>query len=129
MDVKKIFAAALTVLLMIAVPFAGAADANQKLKPDPKYGTDLPLPKGAVIEIISYDEKTDSYEVGSVNFPGEGSTFVTPEGLARAIPALDLTRLKNSPQKILSTQYKLDGVLSGLTDEELKMRSRVKKKR
>lgn len=118
----------LFVLLTISLGFSwtvfSAEPAKVKQKVDKVYGTDLPISAEHLIEIKSYDPKTQSYEVFAVQFPGEDATFVTPEGLAKAIKTIDLNRIKKLPKSIIGQQFKTDQALPGLTDEELKLRSK-----
>jgi hypothetical protein len=105
---------------------AATASAPTKKVYDFVYGTDLPIFKGALIEIKSYDEASKTYTIASVTFPGEGDSQVTPEGLKKAISGLNIKSILKNPSRIVGSQFKLDQALSTLFDEEVAGRTRRK---
>lgn len=107
---------------MFAAEPAGKVKAKEKL--DTVLGTDLPVMADNVIEIKKYDDKSRTYEVFAVQFPGEGSTMVTPEGLAKSIKTIDLDRIKKLPKSIVGQQFKTDQDLPGLKPEEIQLRAK-----
>lgn len=88
------------------------------------YGTDLPLKSGSMITIKSYDDKTRTFQIEATNFPGEGPSDITPEGLAKAVKATKLDRLKSNPNSIVGNEFKLDAELPTLFDEEKAARAK-----
>lgn len=113
-----IFAVSLTISILIgASAFAGTT-----AKPDAQFGTELPFKKGTVIEIESYDPATRTYTVNSTNFPGEDSSYVSAESMARSVDAVDLKRIQKSPTSIVGNQYEIRSPLAGFTQQELQMR-------
>lgn len=86
-------------------------------------GTDLPLKKGSLIRVISYDPRTKTYEVESANFPGEGESNVTPEALATAAPsAANLQKILRNPESIVDQEFQINGDLPTLFDKEREAR-------
>jgi hypothetical protein len=89
---------------------------------DTVYGTELPMLEGALVEIKSYDAATETYTVQSVTFPGEGEIDVTPEGLQKGVPVIDLKRLSKNPAGIVGQIMKLDADMPSLFKEEKEKR-------
>jgi hypothetical protein len=112
----------ISLILLIAV----AAHAAEKRKFDSKFGSDLPFLKGAMIEIKSWDEKTHTYLAASPAFPGEGDSYITPEGLKKGVDAINLERILQSPKSIIGNQYKTDHELPTLNDDERVAREKRK---
>ena len=109
-------------MILVAFIVLSSFSAETSAIGTPSIGTDLPLAKGHLISIEEYVVASASYRVTSVQFPGEGDSFVTPEALAQAVTTLKITRLKRSPREIVGNQYKLDKALPTLTPSEKKKR-------
>lgn len=109
---------------MPSVGFAKQGPSGKEF--DSVYGSDLALAAGHVIEIKSYDSKSKTYQIASVEFPGEGDSTITLEGLKRAVESFNLAKIQKAPASIVGNQYKLDRELSTLFDEEIKMRGSSK---
>lgn len=109
----------ITVLLSFA-PVIGLADT--------KYGSDLPIQPNNMIEIKSYDVDSRAYEILAVDFPGEGESYVTPEGLKKGVRSIDLKTILKKPQSIVGNQYKTDRNLPTLFDSEREARRHKFKK-
>lgn len=110
----------LIVLLMSSSPsFAGAA----KACPDVR-GTDLVFPKGRELRVLRYDEESDTYEIGSQNFPGEDPSTVTPDALAQTVPKVrEIKReLREHPEEIIDAVYKPEADVPTLTTKQLAQR-------
>ncbi len=109
------------VLLSIAALMTSIAVQAAEPK-DTKYGSDLPFLEGVLIEIQSYDPETQTYQVSSPEFTGEGEAYVTPEGLARGVKAINLDLIKRKPTSIVGQQFKTDQKVPTLFDEEREAR-------
>lgn len=107
---------------MLSISVGLPAFAGTAAKPDTRFGTELPFKKGTVIEIESYDPATRTYTVNSTNFPGEDSSYVSAESMARSVEAVDLKRILKSPTSIVGNQYEIRSPLAGFTQQELQMR-------
>jgi|GEM_PF-5032776 len=90
------------------------------VKFDLKFGSDLPIKKGHLIEIHSYSKKTGTYVVSAVEFPGEGRSNVTKAALARAVGSIRSKGFESDVLGYVGNQYKLDRDLSTLFPAELK---------
>lgn len=114
----------IVVLISLCSLFAAQAgdSATKKAKTDTVYGSDLPFLKGSMIAIKSYDPETQTYETYSPPFPGEGYSYVTPEGLDRGLEALDLQTIRNNPRNIVGNVYKVDNDLPTLFEHEKEAR-------
>lgn len=119
----------LLVGFLVVSGLAHATEAEESAKFDPVFGTDLSIRKGALIEFRKYDEATRAYIVTSVNLPGEGDSWVTPESAARSIETIDLEQILKKPSLLVGNQYTIDKPLSTLFDEERDARKKPKKKR
>lgn len=112
----------LVVLFLVAFQIS-VVTAKEKQKLDTVYGSELPFMKGVMVEIKSYDADTQTFEVASPEFTGEGESYVTPEGLKKGLHSLDLSRIKSDPQSIVGNQYKTDAEIPTLFPEEKAARS------
>lgn len=88
-----------------------------------KNGSDLPISSGTLIEILSYDSKTKTFEIQAAALPGEGESWVTPEALAEAAEAASLDRLLKDPKSFVGQQFQIKKDLPTLFDEERDSRS------
>lgn len=88
-----------------------------------KNGSDLPISSGTLIEILSYDPKTKTFEIQAAALPGEGESWVTPEALAEASEAASLDRLLKDPKSFVGQQFQIKRELPTLFDEERDSRS------
>lgn len=131
---KKVWLALAPILL--SSPTLNAVDVQRKLKPlqasvsaqkkvDTRLGTDLPITRDNLIQIESYDPDSKVYEIDAPSFPGEGESYVTPQGLAKGIKTIDLKRILKDPESIVGQQFKTDFDLPTLTDAELESRKPV----
>ena len=73
-----------------------------------KSENEIPMYAGEVIEIDSYDTVSQTYEVNSIKYPGQGPLIVTPQNLAKSVTAVDLKKILKDPKSIVQNQYKTD---------------------
>lgn len=87
-------------------------------------GTDLVFPKARPFQILSYDAKTDTYEINSPELPGEGESYITLDGLIRAVPKLKRRRLelRKNPEDIIDSVFSGEKDLPTLLDTEREAR-------
>lgn len=87
-------------------------------------GTDLVFPKKSEFKIVSYDKKTKTYAIESVQLPGEGESHITPEALVEGVSKLKnrLFYLREHPEEILEEVYVSASDIPTLFDRELKAR-------
>lgn len=105
---------------------ASAEKVSAEKKPitDIEHGSELPLAKGSMVAIKSYDSSSNTYEIYAVNFPGEGESKVTVLSLTESITSLDLELLKVNPKTIVGNQYMLDNNLPTLFVHEVEARKK-----
>ncbi len=117
---KNFKAMLLGLVIGVSLSAVSVAKTSRKLPmTNSSRGTDLPILQGTLLEIISYDSKTKTYEVRAAALPGEGESFVTPEALAEAAPnTVSLDRLLKNPNSIVGQQFQLTKALATLFDEE-----------
>lgn len=126
MQMKGLIFGILLFLGSLAVISTALADPNKgAIRFSSKFGNGGLLEKGHLIAVKRYIALTRTYEVYSVEFYGEGFSYVTPEGLAWAIQTLDIDRLKKKPNSIVGSQYLLDKVLPSLNDGEIAQRKKA----
>ena len=100
----------------------GKADAKAAAKKvcSKTNGTDLPFLKGHNFLVQDYNRDTATYQIISPDFPGEGSSDVTLDGLAISSSKIkkDLDTLRKHPEDIIDQTYMAEEDLPTLFDEE-----------
>lgn len=91
---------------------------------DPVKGTDLTLPKDTLVAIDSYNKDSKTYQIYSVELPGEGYSIVAPKELARTISSLDYKEIKKDPEKIVGMEYTLSSKIPTFFAEEIALRKK-----
>lgn len=75
-----------------------------------------------LIEVQSYDAKSDTYEIVVPGYQGQGPIITTPEDLVKAIPTLSLKRVEADPSSVVKNQYTIDKKLVYLMPEAVAKR-------
>lgn len=112
-------------LILLTLPAAGKSKdvcANK--------GTDLVFPKGHKFIILQYHGGTDTFEIQSQQFPGEGNSTVTLEGLADAVPEIKTRRFEiaKNPDDLIDSTFETKKDLPTLFPREKAARSVCGKK-
>lgn len=98
-----------------------------QLPPEPGK---VPMHKSQVlIEVGSYQESSNTYEIIDVKLRGQGPFYATMDDLVKSVPSLKMDRLKKNPQSIVSNQYQIDVPLRLLAPMEIEQLSKKKQKK
>lgn len=121
---KITFTTALVLLTSVFIGASVQAESKHKKACPPSRGTDIVFPKKTKFQILQYDFSTDTYQVGSPDFPGEEATDVIFDELIERTPELrkDAKKLRQNPRRVLDETYMAEKDLPGLTIEELAAR-------
>lgn len=110
------------VLLLCALP---ALAADRKADPCATKGTNLAYPKGKKIEIVAYHASSATFEIQSPDFPGEGTSFVTFDGLADGVKAVRTKRgaIAADPASLKGAIFTTDKPIPTLFERETEARA------
>lgn len=97
-----------------------ATFAKTKVPPE----LDPPIPKGAMIEVNSYDPVSETYSLILVNERAVGPNVATIQDLAKAVSTLNAKTLQEKPNAILTNQYLLDNELRLLSERGVALRKK-----
>lgn len=79
---------------------------------------------GAMFNIDSYDPVSQTYSLTYLKYPAQGPLVTTPEFLAKAIPSINLDRIKRSPGSVVDQQFQTDQTLYLLMPEAIEARKK-----
>lgn len=117
-------------VFLLAVTTANANDVTAVKNPCPATkGTDLVYPKGQVFEVLRYNPLTDTYEIFSPAFPGEGNSFVTLQGLVGSVTKIQkqISILKKNRENIVGGEFKAEKDIPTLLLSEVSARKTCSK--
>lgn len=119
----------LSILLFAPGVFAQTASPT-RMDVCQQVGTDLPFHKGIKIEILKYEPGTDTFEVNSVRFPGEGNADIVLDALLKSVPKLmqNEKMVRKNPFDIVGEIYELTAPLPTLTEDEKSARKACARK-
>lgn len=110
-----------TLIPAAAIVWACAAHAAD---PCALKGGDLVFPKGKQLRVLQYDRPTDTFQIQSFKFPGEGISHVTREVLAESLD-VDAARKRailREPDDMVDAVYTTRTDVATLFARELKAR-------
>lgn len=83
-------------------------------------GSYLVFPKGKELRVLKYEVETNTYQIASVDFPGEGNLSVTLSALSARVPKIRQIQqdLRKSPEDIVDSVYVPDEKIPSLSPKE-----------
>lgn len=96
-----------------------------------KLGTDLKFPAKKKFQIVKYDANTDTYDIQSPDFPGEGLSIVAFQTILKSVKELRPieSMVKRKPEEIVDNVYTSEKDLPTLFAKEKEAREGCRKAR
>ena len=95
--------ALMTAVFSFSGPRGSVSTAHANDVPPAEEASTMDAP--SLFDVLSYDARLHVYEQESIEEPGVGPLYVTPEELARTVSAISLKKILKNPQSIVHHQY------------------------